>query len=679
MAQYRILKDAKKAAKQLEEEIISFGKEILTKSMPDLDKIKSLHEWEIEKDRIKSVIRSAFPSVIFNRDDLNVKHVSSHEFKNFKVENVLFNSILGWQVNASVYIPKGEGPFPAVICPTGHSSKFKENYYIPAQIFASNGYIAVSFCPPGCVGEHAYRNDHFVNGYSGWLNGMWSQTYFIADALACVDYVYSLNYCDTSNKVSITGVSGGGTTSMYTAILDDRISFLAPVCCVSDNINAQFKDLYTACPETFGKGLARHGIETTHILALFSPNRLFVVGGEQDEVFDYKVTQQVVNKLKYIYSLYGKDSNINSYFEKGTGHKYSQAMALEVLKQMNVIQKRTDIPILHNSDDIVHLEREQLSCYPSAEVNMHTINRDIALQLKKDRPVLDNEDTALVIKKILDIDNMQTKIEHTYMSPLNKVPSRWCHKFRDVILTHSNGKKIPLIHAFRDDYVKRPVFLWFGETDTWEPFNRKGPLTKIIGFLERTPIKNEHSVMSVNISGLGELDMQHTTYDAASWNRIERILTYFSVFNDRPIMAYRIRDILIAIRHAKKFSNEISIGGYGIGAISAIFAALISNEDISKVIAVSPIGSYEMIATEPSFNWPESIMMPDILKYTDLPSVLGHLGRKAVCINPKDAYMNKLESTSSDEIFDNSIVNGAKIIYDDDWENALVKEICSDD
>jgi hypothetical protein len=39
-----------------------------------------------------------------------------------------------------------------------------DNYYIPAQMFATNGYIAVSFCPPGCSGELAYRNDHFING-----------------------------------------------------------------------------------------------------------------------------------------------------------------------------------------------------------------------------------------------------------------------------------------------------------------------------------------------------------------------------------------------------------------------------------------------------------------------------------------------------------------------------------
>jgi hypothetical protein len=161
MAQYRILKDAVKASKQLENEIISYSTQLLNQNQPDLYSINSKKAWETEKERIKSVIRNSFPKILFDKRELNAVLVSAFEFDNFRIENVLFNSLLGWQVNASVYIPKGKGPFPAVICPTGHSSKFMDNYYIPAQMFATNGYIAVSFCPPGCSGELAYRNDSF--------------------------------------------------------------------------------------------------------------------------------------------------------------------------------------------------------------------------------------------------------------------------------------------------------------------------------------------------------------------------------------------------------------------------------------------------------------------------------------------------------------------------------------
>lgn len=678
MAQYRVLNDAIGAAKQVEKEITSFGRQLLETSQTIFENINAIDEWEKYRDEILLEIRNAFPEMLFKRDSLNVQHVSTHEFDNFKVENVLFNSILGWQVNASVYIPKGKGPFPAVICPTGHSSKFRENYYIPAQIFASNGYIAVSFCPPGCVGELDKGNDHFVNGYSGWLTGMWSQTYFVADALACVDYVYSLDYCDTSKKVFITGTSGGGTTSMYAAVLDDRISFLAPVCCVTDYVNATYKDLYTTCPETIGKGFAREGIDTVILLSLFAPQKMLVIAGEKDEVYDSQITQNIVDQVKCVYKLYNKPENIEIYIEKDSGHRYSPKMAIETLKRMNTIRGESDKPIIYNEQAIVHLKREQLSCYPSLSVNMHTINRDESIQLKAQRTKLTISETKGIIRNLLDIDALQTRAKYTYKEPLCNVHSRWCHKFQETILTHSENCKIPLMHAFREDMQERPLFLWFGEKGVWSEFNKKGPLTKAIGFLERTAIANEHSVMAADITGLGELEMQHTTYDAASWNRIERILTYLSVFNDRPIMAYRVRDILITINHAKKYAKNISIGGYGIGAISCILAGLIAKDEISKVIAVRPLAAYSLIAQEPSFEWSESILVPDILKFTDIPEILECLGEKAVCINPLNAYMQILDEKLSRNLYKEAIGNSVKIIYDNDWENALVKEILRD-
>lgn len=677
MAQYRILKDAVKASKQLENEIISYSTQLLNQNQPDLYNINSKKAWETEKERIKSVIRNSFPKILFDKRELNAVLVSTFEFDNFRIENVLFNSLLGWQVNASVYIPKGKGPFPAVICPTGHSSKFMDNYYIPAQMFATNGYIAVSFCPPGCSGELAYRNDHFINGYSGWLVGIWSQTYFIADAMACVDYVYGLDNCDTSKKVSITGVSGGGITSIYTAVLDDRISFLAPVCCISNNQDDKFNDLYTSCPETLGKGFAHLGVDTASILASFVPDKLLITAGEKDEVFDYRVTQKIYERVKHIYSLYGKENNVEMYIEKGTGHKYSPTMALETIKHMNMLQYTDTKHLLYSKDEIVHLKREQLSCYPSLQVNMHTINRDTAINLRKNRLSLSYESLQQKLNDILDIPSMKTEPLTICEQPLSELPLRWCHRFRNTVITHSNDCEMPLIHAFRDDMLERPLLLWFGEQGAWAQFNKKGPLSKIIGFLERTPIKNEHSVMSFDISGLGELDMQHTTYDAASWNRIERILTYISVYNNRPIMGYRIRDILIAINYAKQYSTKITLAGYGIGATSALIAAFLVKNDIEKVIAVKPLCSYESIAVEPSFEWSESILIPDILKFADVPDILLHLGNKAICINPADAYLKTMNKEFSDEIYKESIENGTQIIYDEDWENALVRSILS--
>lgn len=674
MAQYRVLSDAVEAAKQLEKEIVSLGRGSLAVNGFDyhaMDMVK----WEKYRAQTYTTVKNAFPEMLFNRAPLNARHISTFEFEGFTVENVLFDSLPGWEVNASVYIPKGKGPFPCVVCPTGHSAKYKDSYCIPSQIFARNGYMVISFDPPGCVGELACHNDHFINGYIGYLTGIWSQTYFICDALACIDYLYSRNDTDTEKGVAITGVSGGGTTAIYSSILDRRITFSALVCCVTDNDIAQFTDLYTSCPETIGQGFHTAGINMSELVSLIAPTELLVSCGQKDEVFDYRLTKEIFEKVRKVYDAYGIGKYAQLYTEAESGHCYSATMATETVRRMNAIYREGAEPVKIGPEDLVHITEEQLSCKPSNEVNMYTINRNEAIRLESIRQKLEPRELSACIESLLNMDKLDTHISDISEDEPSSVPTRWCHKFAPVILSHSDNLRIPVMHAYREDMKRRPALLWFGEKGVWGDFNRKGPLTKSIGFLERTPIQNEHCVIACDLSGLGEMEMQHTTYDAASWNSIERILTYLSVGNDLPIMAYRLRDALIALEYAKHFSKDISVGGYGVGAITALLLCAYMQDDISRVYAVKPLASYGCLTEEPSFSWPESILIPNILRYFDIPEILTSLGAKAVCIDPLDGLMRGLSKERSGSIFKRATDEGATVISDDDWENALVREI----
>ena len=674
MAQYRVLSDAVEAAKQLEKEIVSLGRRSLAVNGFDYSAM-DIGKWEKYREQTYATVKNAFPEMLYNRAPLKARHVSTSEFDGFTVENVIFDSLPGWEVNASVYVPNGKGPFPCVVCPTGHSAKYRDSYYIPAQIFARNGYMAISFDPPGCIGELAYHNDHFINGYIGWLTGIWSQTYFICDALACIDYMYSRKDTDTKKGIAITGVSGGGMTAIYASVLDRRITFSALVCCVTDNDIAQFTDLYTSCPETIGQGFHIAGINMSELISLIAPTDLLISCGQKDEVFDHRLTKEIFEKVRKVYDAYGIGKKAQLYIEAESGHCYSATMADETVRRMNAIYKGGEGPVKTGPEDLVLITKEQLVCNPSNEVNMYTINRNEAVRLESMRQKLKPRELSTCIGSLLDMGNLDAHISDISEDDPSSVPTRWCHKFAPVILSHSGGLKIPVMHAYREDMKERPVLLWFGEKGVWGDFNRKGALSKTVGFLERMPILNEHCVIACDLSGLGELEMQHTTYDAASWNSIERILTYLSVGNGLPIMAYRLRDTLIALEYAKHFSKDISVGGYGVGAITALLLCAYIPDEISRVFAVRPLASYGCLTEEPSFSWPESILIPDVLRYFDIPEILACLGAKAVCIDPLDGLMRSLTKERSGSMFKRAADEGAKVISEDDWENALVREI----
>lgn len=623
MSQFRILPDAKRAALQLREEVISACAAGLDEGDRKRSAIQTKENFMAWREEAMKFFKDSFPPELFERAPISAKRVSYFEFDDFSVENVLFCSLPGWEVNASVYRPLKSGKYPGVVCPTGHSSKFGPNYIQSCETIAKNGYIAVSFCPPGCSGELAAHNDHFTNGIMGWLTGMWCQTHFLADALACIDYLETRGDVDMSKGVAMTGVSGGGLTTMFCAALDPRITFFAPVCCLGDHRGLSLKDLYSSCPEQFGLGFIGKGLNFIDILLLSCPKPSLLVGGELDEIFDYHLTESFFTELKRIYGILGCPEDTELYIEKGTGHAYSVTMASEVVKRLNRRFKNGEAAKSLTSADITYMEEEKLACHPSGKVNMFTINAQRSRMYAETRKKHTPDELKQLLKKLLVLDSIPSieKVEED----TSATPS-WQHQIYPTILTFDSVKQLPGIFVRRLDNQKRGCILWLDGKDKWNAIEGGGFFPgNPIGLLNRYPKEDEVSLFSVEVSGLGELEMQRSYYDMCSWNRIERIISYLSFSQGRPLMSYRVRDALIAVEYLKSRDDVdekgIILGGSGLGALTALLTAILS-DDIHRVILHKLPPSYSEIVENEGLPWTESMMIPHILQYTDLPELL---------------------------------------------------------
>ncbi len=632
MAQFRVLPNAVEAAMQLRNEIIEECRKDLMLGKKRRDKIASKADFIEWKNETQKHLMSAFPEELFHRSPISVKPVSHFEFDDFRVENVLFCSLPGWEVNASVYLPAKPGRYPGVVCPTGHSSKFRPNYIQSCETLARNGYIVVSFCPPGCSGELKDHNDHFVNGAMGWLTGIWSQTHFLADALACIDYLETRADVDTTKGVAMTGVSGGGLTTFFCAALDSRITFFAPVCCLGEHEGIHLNDLYTSCPEQFGVNYIGNGMDFVDILMLSCPKPTLLIGGKKDEVFDYKRTEHLFSELKRIYTICGEADKAELFIQENAGHAYTVEMATEVATRLNRHFKDGKPGLKLSEKDILYLDYEQLACYPSNKVNMFTINADKSRSLAQTRKNLSKEELKVAVRNLLHLDKIP---EIDSVDVVSDAKESWCHRIYPTILNFDKHKKIPGIFVRRLDHEKRGVILWLDGTDKWNAINGGGCFpNNEIGFIERTPLLNERCLFSVDISGIGELEMQHSYYDMASWNNIERIMTYLSIAEGKPIMHYRVRDALIVLDYLKSRADvdmsKVVIGGSGVGAITAILASLLANIPIEEVWIKDLPPSYSEMVEHEGLNWTESMLIPNILKYTDIPEIASTLNIKVI-------------------------------------------------
>ena len=101
------------------------------------------------------------------------------------------------------------------------------------------------------------------------------------------------------------------------------------------------------------------------------------------------------------------------------------------------------------------------------------------------------------------------------------------------------------------------------------------------------------------------------------------------------MVARRVKDILRAIEFVKaRGVKHIELAGRGQGSLPALFAALLS-DDVKGVKLWDTLESYQSIAEKRISSWPQSCMVPGILKYMDLADI-----RAAVAAEKKLEVVN---------------------------------------
>lgn len=132
-----------------------------------------------------------------------------------------------------------------------------------------------------------------------------------------IDYATTRSEIDTE-KIIITGNSGGGTVSLFTAALDERISIAAPgsyFCTFVDSV-VQIDH----CPCNIVPGIMQAG-EMHDVVGLIAPRPVLFVNGEKDEIFPMDATRTAFSHVQKIYQKMGHPDLCELYVGDG-GHRY---------------------------------------------------------------------------------------------------------------------------------------------------------------------------------------------------------------------------------------------------------------------------------------------------------------------------------------------------------------------
>lgn len=334
--------------------------EALTRSQ--FNGISNRAEWEaVRADRLQRFRNDLGIPPPGGKTPLRPRITAKLKRDGYSVENIAFESSPGLYVVGNLYIP-AHGPgakLPTVVYVCGHSPAplgAKVSYQHHGIWFARNGFIAfvldtIEFGEiPGIHhGTHDLEMWHWLSlGYNPAGVETWN-------AIRALDYLETRPEVDRS-RIAITGRSGGGAISWFTAAVDDRFHVASPVhgtWSIGPHIRDNTVRENCDCIYTWNAGL----LDLPTIGALIAPRPLMIVNARRDVSFPPAGYEVVERQLRTVYKWYGAEDKLAA-FEDNTGHEdtpaYRKAAGLWISRWLTDAQPEyTEAGIVPEADPAV--------------------------------------------------------------------------------------------------------------------------------------------------------------------------------------------------------------------------------------------------------------------------------------------------------------------------------------
>ena len=526
--------------------------------------------------------------------------------RHFTIEKVLLQSQPGFFVTCNVYVPLGEGPFPAILHSCGHSKNGKaaEAYQLANQLLASNGFVVLCYDPIGQGERHQILDndgkpmrgasgEHQQLGIAPILLGQSLASYMVWDAVRCLDYLCGRPDVDAT-RIGCTGNSGGGNLSSYLMAYDERIAAAAPGC---------FMTTHRRKNESPGPGDAeqnlfaqiREGFDHPDFILTRAPKPTLILAATKDFV-PIEGTWEAYRQAKRAYSLLGYPERV-SLVETNQKHGFSRQLREGAARFFTRWLQDRYIEIVE-PEGLSALPDEQLQVASRGQVLLLDDARSIfdlfaanEQRLSANRPKLTHEDVRSVTG-IRRIDLIPAPKVKTISS--DALPHR-------VILHRESGIMLPALH-FRGG-MKEPYLI--------APADGMPSVLKQARELHA----DGHPVLIVDVRDSGETATRNWRFHGADY--------YIGYMLGRNYLAMRTEDILVCAWWLATIEHSSTARLIATGEIApaALHAAALEPNVISSVSTRDGLTSWRDLMTRSDAYEHLHNAVPGALKVYDLPDL----------------------------------------------------------
>lgn len=297
-------------------------------AVEQLERLSAFHQdldkWKDRRAQIReNILRGAELWPLPERTVLKPILHSRREYPGYSVENIAIESLPGVFVTGNLYRPTtGDGPYAAILSPHGHWSK-RSNY---GRFRSNMQYRCATLARMGAI-VFAYD----MVGYGDWANAGWTHRYDkvlqlqLWNSLRILDYLCARPDVDTE-RIGMTGASGGGTQTFLLTAVDERIRVSVPVVMVAGHF-------FGGCVCESGMPIHKRGDYETNnveIAAVAAPRPLLLLSNGDDWTKNNPRVEFPF--IQEIYKLYdAQDKAVNVHFGD-EGHDYAYSKRLHVYR-----------------------------------------------------------------------------------------------------------------------------------------------------------------------------------------------------------------------------------------------------------------------------------------------------------------------------------------------------------
>lgn len=305
--------------------------------------VKTLGDWTRERETYREQLQEMLGLLPYPaRTDMKPTITGRLEHPEFYVEKLHFQSMPGLYVTGNLYVPKNiTGKLPAILYVCGHARVEEKGvnfgnktaYQHHGAWYARHGYVCLTIDTIQLGELSGLHHGTHREGMFWWNSRGYTPVGVEAwNSMRALDYLQSRPEVD-GNKLGMTGRSGGGSYSWYTAALDERVKAVVPVAGITDLRNHVIDGCVAGhCDCMYMVNTFRW--DYSKLAALIAPRPLLIANSDKDRIFPLDGVVRVHAEVAAIYSLYKASDKLGLLITEGP-HKDTQDLQVPTFRWFN--------------------------------------------------------------------------------------------------------------------------------------------------------------------------------------------------------------------------------------------------------------------------------------------------------------------------------------------------------